>query len=214
MPRSLPCGGRGCYTGARARCTSPRRTGAGAGPESASSAAIPSPATSTAACRWSPLAEALLAATQDLSRNSLRLVLARAEYARLLDRPSLEAVIGSGRPGARALRGAVHAHLPALARCANPREREFVLLCEREGLAIPEPNARVGRYRPDMLWADAMVVVELDGEAAHSSPAQLGADARRQAELEALGYTVLRFTHVEVRLRPAWVASRVRRHLL
>jgi hypothetical protein len=35
-----------------------------------------------------PLAEALLAATSHLSHNALRLVIARAEYAKLLDRPS------------------------------------------------------------------------------------------------------------------------------
>jgi hypothetical protein len=160
-----------------------------------------------------PLAEATLAATAQLSRNALRLVLARAEYARLLDRPALEAVARSGRPGASRLRAALDAHLPALAACANGWERDFVLLCEREGIPIPEPNPRLGRYRPDMLWREARLIVELDGEAAHHSPAQLAADRRRQEWLESQGFTVIRFTHEEVAREPGRVAAAVSTHL-
>jgi hypothetical protein len=145
-----------------------------------------------------PLAEALLAATADLSRDSLRLVLARAEFERLLDRRELEAALGSGRRGTAALREAVDSHLPALARCANGFERDLVLLCERHGLPLPEPNARVGRYRPDMLWREAGLVVELDGRDAHRTAAQLASDRRRQAELERRGFTVIRFTWADL----------------
>jgi len=65
----------------------------------------------------------------------------------------------SGRPGTAALRAAVDSHLPALARCANGLERDFVLLCERFRLPPPEPNVRVGRHRPDMLWREAKLIV-------------------------------------------------------
>lgn len=160
-----------------------------------------------------PLAEALLAATAELSRDSLRLVLARAEFERLLDRAELEAALRSGRRGTVALGAAVDAHLPALARCANGFERDCVLLCERYRLPIPEPNARIGRYRPDMLWHEAMLIVELDGRDAHSTAAQLDADARRQAELEGRGYTVLRFTVAAVRVQPERVAAELRQRL-
>jgi very-short-patch-repair endonuclease len=101
----------------------------------------------------------------------------------------------------------VDAHLPALARCANGLERDFVLLCERYGLPIPEPNERIGRYRPDMLWRGSRLIVELDGRRAHSTPAQLAADARRQSELEALGYCVVRFTAAEARESPDRIAA-------
>jgi very-short-patch-repair endonuclease len=104
----------------------------------------------------------MLAATQHLSHNALRLVIARAE---------------------------------------------------RERIPIPEPNTRVGRYRPDMLWRDAMLIVELDGGPAHHSPAQLAADADCQRWLEDRGYRVLRFTHEEVEREPGRVAALVRTHL-
>ena len=160
-----------------------------------------------------PLPEALLAASSSLSLNALRLVIARAEYERLLDRAALEAALRSGRPGTPALRAAVDAHLPALAGCANEHERDYVLLCERSGLPIPEPNVRIGRYRPDMLWREHGLIVEIDGKRAHSTPAQLAADARRQAELERRGYTVVRFTAAEIRADPGRVAAATRQAL-
>jgi hypothetical protein len=155
----------------------------------------------------------MLAATGELSRDSLRLVLARAEFAKLLDRPTLEEAIRSGRAGCSKLRAAVDAHLPQLARCETRLERDFVLLCEREGLPIPEPNMRVGRYRPDMRWEGTMLIVELDGEAAHTTAAQLAADERRQAWLEAQGFTVIRFGWDDVHLRPERTAAVVREAL-
>lgn len=160
-----------------------------------------------------PLAEALLAATASLSRDPLRLVLARAEFERLLDRGELETVLRSGRRGTAALRTAVDSHLPALARCANGLERDFLLLCERHRLPIPEPNARIGRYRPDMLWREAKLVVELDGRRAHSTPAQLAADRSRQAELERRGHAVLRIAAADLRDRAERVAADVGRQL-
>ena len=64
-----------------------------------------------------------------------------------------------------------------------------------------------------MLWASHRLIVELDGKDAHHTPAQLQADAARQAHLVALGYTVIRFTWAEVRFEPERVAARVRAHL-
>lgn len=159
------------------------------------------------------LPSALLLASADLSHDTLRLVLARAEFERILSLSALKSSFGSGRPGSRALRKAMNAHLPQLAKCVNDFERDFVLLCERFRLPIPEPNVRIGRFVPDMLWANRKLIVELDGEDAHSTPAQLLWDAKRQRWLEAHGYTVLRFSWDDVHRRPAWVAERVREAL-
>lgn len=159
------------------------------------------------------LPRALLAAAPSLSHNALRLVLARAEFEDLLDLTAIEAAL-AGRPrGARPLRAAIGAHLPQLARCANGLERSYVLLLERHGIPLPEPNARIGRYRPDMLWREPMLVVELDGARAHHTTAQLAADARRQADLEELGYRVRRFARREVEREPDRVAAETARLL-
>ena len=118
----------------------------------------------------------------------------------MLSLRDLEAGLGQGRPGVAAVRAALETHLPQLARCANGLERRYVLLCEAAGLPLPEPNARIGSYRPDMLWPELRLIVELDGSRAHSTPAQLAADAARQAALEALGFRVIRFSRAEVEL--------------
>jgi len=159
------------------------------------------------------LPRALLVASTDLSHNSLRLVLARAEYDKKLSLPSLQTALSQAPRGARALQAAMDARLPQLARCANPFERRFVLLCESFRLEIPEPNKRIGRYRPDMLWRKHRLIVELDGEDAHSTPAQLQADAARQTHLESRGFTVLRFTWWELELEAEKVAAKVRSYL-
>jgi hypothetical protein len=160
-----------------------------------------------------PLPTALLAATADLSHDSLRLVLARADFQKILDLRAIEAAMGRGVGGSRKLRAALGSHLPQLARCANGFERDFVLLCERHSLPIPEPNVRIGRYVPDMLWPDQRLIVELDGGDAHSSAAQLQADRERQAWLEARGYSVLRFTPDELRSAPRGVIATTARRL-
>lgn len=160
------------------------------------------------------LPDALLAAAGSLRPDSLRLVLARAEYERQLDLAQLGRALAGGRRGAAAVRAALDAHLPQLACCASPLEREFLLLCERHRLPLPEVNPRVGRYRPDMLWREAKLIVELDGSRAHGTTAQLAADRRRQGELERLGYLVVRFSADGVRRHPGDVVARLRPLLL
>lgn len=160
-----------------------------------------------------PLPNALLVAAGTLSHDALRLVLARAEYEGCLSLGDLEATLGRGRRGSAAVRAAMSAHLPQLARCESPLEREFVLLCERFALPIPEPNERIGRFRPDMLWPQAGLIVELDGRRAHHTAAQLGRDARKQEFLVSRGHRVLRFPHADVFHRAEAVAAVVERQL-
>lgn len=156
---------------------------------------------------------ALLAATEALNHDSLRLVLARAEFAHVLDLSSMHSALTASPRGSRAVRAALDAHLPQLAHCVNGLERDFVLLCERFHLELPKPNPRIGRYRPDMLWRAHRLIVELDGTGAHSSPAQIAADLRRQTDLERMGWTVVRFRGWEVELEPERVAAEVRSRL-
>jgi hypothetical protein len=154
-----------------------------------------------------PLPQALLAAASALTHDSLRLVLARAEFERLLDLRRLQDELRPGRTGTKAIRAALAAHLPQLAKCTNRLEIDFVLLCERYGIPIPEPNARIGRWRPDMLWREYALIVELDGADAHRTAAQLLADERRAADLRRRGFTVVRYTWDDVHEEPDAVAA-------
>lgn len=157
------------------------------------------------------LPRALQTSADILSRNSMRLVLARAEYRKVLDLPSLMASLGSGRNGSAAIRAAVASHLPQLARCESQLEIDFVLLCERFRIELPEPNVRISRWRPDMLWREQRLIVELDGRDAHSSSAQIASDERRAAELRRRGFIVVRFTWAQVHFEQEFVVSELRR---
>jgi len=158
------------------------------------------------------LARALLVASADLELNSLRLVLARADYDKDIpfSLPSLQESIRHGPKGSKAVRAAMAIHLPQLARCTNDFEIDFVLLCERHGIPIPQPNVRKGRFVPDMTWESAKLIVELDGRDAHTSEAQLASDSKKQEWLESQGYAVARFTWAQVQFREGWVAAETR----
>ncbi|MCW2581842.1 MAG: hypothetical protein JWQ53_632 [Klenkia sp.] len=61
----------------------------------------------------------------------------------------------------------------------------------------------------DRAWKEAMLAVELDGAAFHTSPEDRQADLRRDAVLASMGWLVLRFTYAEVLRDPEGVRARV-----
>jgi very-short-patch-repair endonuclease len=75
-------------------------------------------------------------------------------------------------------------------------------LLKRMGIeAVPQYKIkRLGRgnYYVDFALPSLMLAIECDGKAYHSSPAQIRHDKKRQAELESLGWQVIRFTGSEI----------------
>jgi very-short-patch-repair endonuclease len=59
----------------------------------------------------------------------------------------------------------------------------------------------------DPLWREPGVVVELDGHAAHATPAATERDRRRDLRLRSAGHTVLRYTWWQVTRDSARVAD-------
>ena len=57
---------------------------------------------------------------------------------------------------------------------------------------------RIAGYEVDLLWRDAKLVVEIDGYAFHSSRRAFERDRRKDRELHALGYRVIRITWREL----------------
>ena len=79
------------------------------------------------------------------------------------------------------------------------RAEERLLDIVRSGrLPQPELNVRLLGHEVDFLWREARVVAEVDGYAFHSSKESFAADRRRDAELAAGGYRILRFTWSDV----------------
>lgn len=93
-------------------------------------------------------------------------------------------------------------------------ENTFHGLLRRAGLAGWTAGARVGDERGligvvDVLFRDALIVIEIDGLRAHTDPEVFRRDRRRQNRLVAAGYLVLRFTWWDLVDRPDEVIAEV-----
>jgi very-short-patch-repair endonuclease len=97
--------------------------------------------------------------------------------------------------GTAALRHAIRAD-PALTR--SEAERIFLELIRAARLPAPEGNVELRGWEVDFIWPDRKLVVEIDGYAFHSSRSSFERDRRRDRELQAAGYRVLRFTWREL----------------
>ena len=85
---------------------------------------------------------------------------------------------------------------PAFTR--SKAEDRFLALVRRSRLPAPELNERVLGHEVDALWRAERVIAEIDGFAFHNSAGSFTLDRRRDADLTAAGYRVLRFTWADV----------------
>jgi very-short-patch-repair endonuclease len=133
----------------------------------------------------------------------LERAIGRAERAGLVQIAELtrRLAAGTGQRGAAAIRSLLEvAEVPALTR--SEAEDRLLELVRRGRLRRPRVNAKLRGYEVDFLWADERVVVEVDGFAFHSSQRAFSRDRRRDAELAAAGFRVLRFTWDDVAKQP------------
>ena len=84
-------------------------------------------------------------------------------------------------------------------RTRSDLERDFLRLCRRHGLPVPEVNARLEGWTVDFLWPEHGVVVETDGFRYHRGEGAFEEDHARDLGLRALGYTVIRLTARQLR---------------
>ncbi|MGZ4287180.1 MAG: type IV toxin-antitoxin system AbiEi family antitoxin domain-containing protein [Solirubrobacteraceae bacterium] len=144
------------------------------------------------------------------STDQIRRALAQADYHRLLVVEEAVAVCGPGRLGAARLRAALERHEPRIAVTRSELERRFLNECEAAGIALPEVNAVVEGWTVDALWRRERIVVELDGRDNHSSPGQIERDRRKELQLRAAGYVVVRYTWAQVTLETQVVMADLR----
>lgn len=85
---------------------------------------------------------------------------------------------------------------PAFTR--SEAEARLTRLLRKAGLPQPEHNVRVAGYEVDFLWREPGLVVEVDGYAFHADRAAFRRDRARDAELQAVGYRVVRLTWQQV----------------
>jgi very-short-patch-repair endonuclease len=101
---------------------------------------------------------------------------------------------------------------------ADPRAEspmESVLRWVLHAAGVPTPvlqhviRTPGGSFRVDFAWPNRMLVVEFDGNV-HRERGVFVKDVRRQNELVAAGWTVLRFTSADLLGRPEDVVARIR----
>ncbi|MDQ3587335.1 MAG: DUF559 domain-containing protein [Actinomycetota bacterium] len=91
----------------------------------------------------------------------------------------------------------------------NEFEQRFLKLCAHHGIPRPRCQAELGPYHPDFLWPAQSLIVETDGYASHGTRTAFEDDRARDVELKIKGYTLLRFTWLQLTERPEWVARTV-----
>lgn len=121
----------------------------------------------------------------------------------------------TGRPGVRALLALFKATGGA---AANPAELLLHHVLREHGLTGWTANAAIVHRtriiaRADVLFDRARLIVEVDGFEAHSGRDRFLADRRRQNELVAAGYTVLRVTWDDLTRQPEVLVDQLRRLL-
>lgn len=67
-----------------------------------------------------------------------------------------------------------------------------------------------GRARLDFAYPDRMIAIEADSYGSHGDLEKFDSDRSRDAEAQALGWVVLRFTWAQIRFRPDWVLDMIR----
>ena len=117
-----------------------------------------------------------------------------------------------GRNGTAVFREIVTGRSGAYVPPASELEAVFVSLVDQAGLVQPERQVVLGDERGpagrvDFVYRAERVVIEVDGRRWHSADLDREADARRQARLQAAGWTVLRFTWRQLTKEPDLVIS-------
>lgn len=89
-------------------------------------------------------------------------------------------------------------------------ERDFLRLCRRHAVPVPEVNVKVGRWTVDFLWRRERIAVEADSYAYHRGRFAFQDDRARDLDLRRLGFAVHRFSEDQINDRPAEVAADLR----
>ena len=153
------------------------------------------------------LADTLLDIAAMLEHDALETVVAKAIRGGLVGRTALdEAIVAAGpRPGIARLREA--ARDPRLTRSGN--ERLLVGLLRRAELTGFETNVEVEGKEVDVYWPEAGLAIEVDSYATHGDEATYEDDHLLDADFEAAGIKLLRFTGRRIRARPEAVLARI-----
>jgi very-short-patch-repair endonuclease len=98
-------------------------------------------------------------------------------------------------------------------RTRSELESLFLNLCANHRFPAPEVNVEIGGLLVDFAWKESRLIVETDGYRYHRGRAAFEDDRRRDLQLRALGFEVVRLTYDQVTEESLQVTSTLRRLL-
>jgi hypothetical protein len=119
----------------------------------------------------------------------------------------------NGRHNLHVLDAAIDLYLSGSAGTRSRLEDTFLSLLQFAEIPEPLINTALLGEEVDCQWPQSMLVVEVDGPGHRNRPPAQRGDARKDLKLGAAGYTVLRFTDIEIERRPKEVLARLLRCL-
>ena len=168
------------------------------------------------------VARALFDLASDCSPLRLRHSTDAALAAKLVTIPQLQRVLDDlaerGRHGTAEMRLVLKERLGTYAAPSTELESAFLDLVRDAGLPEPDRQVNLGNQlawigQVDFVWRAYRLIVETDGGGTHDSITDRRADERRDRALEAAGWTVLRFSWIDVIYRPTSVRRILQRAL-
>ena len=89
-------------------------------------------------------------------------------------------------------------------RARSDLEEDFFALIQHHlpRLPLPETNVKLGRWEVDFLWRSHRLVVEIDSYLYHRGSVAFHDDHARDLDLRQLGYTVLRYSELQLEEEP------------
>jgi very-short-patch-repair endonuclease len=142
------------------------------------------------------------------SRRTVERAIDEADYLRL-DCTGLEP--RPGRPGCGVLAAVLAEHRAGSTRTRTELEELFLAMCKRRHLPSPDVNSFIEGYEVDFAWPKRRLIVETDGRAAHGTRRAFEHDRRRDLDLTAAGWRVVRITHARLEREPEAIANRLAR---
>ncbi len=109
------------------------------------------------------------------------------------------------RPGVGRLKRLLDAQ--TFSRSETALERRFLPIAWAAGLPAPSAQERLGRYRVDFFWPALGLVVEADSLRHHRTASEQATDLERDQAHARRGLRTLRFNHLQIFRRPAYVRS-------
>jgi very-short-patch-repair endonuclease len=127
---------------------------------------------------------------------------------------ALDDVARRGRAGAGVIRNILNERALGQARPDGLLEARMARILREAGMPAPHFQFEVrinGRLiaRVDFAYPDVRLAIEVDGFEVHGTPSAFQKDVERQNRLMAAGWTVLRFTWLDVVRRPDWVVAQI-----